>query len=91
MDNEVAVQVMRDALFVVLEVAGPILLAALVVGSVIAVLQAATQVQEMTLTFVPKLLAVGGTVWMLSNYILVKLSTFGQQVFELVGTVGAPG
>ncbi len=50
----------QSAFWVVLAIAGPMLLAALVVGVGIGLLQALTQVQEMTLTFVPKLLVIGG-------------------------------
>ena len=88
MGPDVATQIMRDSLTVMLEVAGPVLLVALVVGGVVAVLQAATQVHEMTLTFVPKLLAVGGVVWLLGSYMLSKLSTFGEHVFRMVETMG---
>ena len=50
----------QSAFWVVLAIAGPMLLAALVVGVGIGLLQALTQVQDMTLTFVPKLLVIGG-------------------------------
>lgn len=54
-----AVEITRAALLVVLTIAGPLLATALIVGVVIALLQALTQVQEQTLTFVPKLIAMG--------------------------------
>jgi len=50
--------VAQDAIFTLLRVAGPIMMSALGVGLVIAVFQALTQIQEMTLTFVPKILAI---------------------------------
>jgi flagellar biosynthesis protein FliQ len=50
--------VAQDAIFTLLAVAGPIMIAALVVGLIIAVFQALTQIQEMTLTFVPKIIAI---------------------------------
>ena len=49
--------VMRDGIFVMLKIAAPTLIAGLIVGLIIALFQALTQIQEMTLTFVPKLLA----------------------------------
>ncbi|WP_205479354.1 flagellar biosynthetic protein FliQ [Sphingomonas arenae] len=49
----------RAALLLILTVAGPLLIASLITGVVIGLLQALTQVQEMTLTFVPKLLVMG--------------------------------
>lgn len=54
-----AIEITRAALLVVLTIAGPLLATALIIGVAIALLQALTQVQEQTLTFVPKLLAMG--------------------------------
>ena len=48
----------RDAIMVLLRVSGPVMLVGLAVGMIIALFQALTQLQEMTLTFVPKILAV---------------------------------
>ena len=65
----------RDALLMALTLAGPLLGIALVVGLVVSVLQAVTSIQEQTLSFVPKLFAVGGLFllllsWMLQNMVL---------------------
>jgi flagellar biosynthetic protein FliQ len=54
-----AIEIARAALMLVLTIAGPMLIAALIVGVAIGLLQALTQVQEMTLTFVPKLVVLG--------------------------------
>ena len=48
----------REAILVMLQVAGPVMLVALTVGLIISLVQALTQIQEMTLTFVPKILAI---------------------------------
>lgn len=50
--------VARDAIFVLLQVSAPIMLVGLAVGLIIALFQALTQIQEMTLTFVPKIIAI---------------------------------
>lgn len=52
------VDVAREAIWVLLQVASPVMLVALAVGLVVALIQALTQVQEMTLAFVPKILAI---------------------------------
>jgi flagellar biosynthesis protein FliQ len=57
MTAPVALDIARDALWVLLVVAGPLMLIALVIGFGISLLQALTQIQEQTLTFVPKLVA----------------------------------
>lgn len=88
MEPDLAVQILREALTVMFEVAGPILLVALVSGTVIAILQAATQVNEMTLSFVPKLAAVGALLWTMSSFLLGKLTAFGERMFELVAVLG---
>ncbi|WJV60930.1 flagellar biosynthesis protein FliQ [Pectobacteriaceae bacterium CE70] len=63
-----------EAMKVALALAGPLLLAALVTGLVVSILQAATQINEMTLSFIPKILAVFITIivagpWMLSMFL----------------------
>lgn len=71
MTQDLVLQALREALLTAAMVAAPLLLAVLIVGLLISILQVATQIQEMTLTFVPKLivsvimlLVFGG--WMLS-------------------------
>jgi flagellar biosynthesis protein FliQ len=59
MDSNATMLVARDSILLVLLLAGPMLAVALVVGAGIGLLQALTQVQEATLTFVPKLIAMG--------------------------------
>ena len=58
MNGPEVMDVAQDAIYTLLAVAGPIMIAALIVGLIIAVFQALTQIQEMTLTFVPKILAI---------------------------------
>ena len=65
------IQLSEAALLLVLTVVGPLLLTSLIVGTVIGLLQALTQIQETTLTFVPKLLAMG-------LVFLLMLPTMGQ-------------
>ena len=65
------IQLAEAALLLVLTVVGPLLLTSLIVGTVIGLLQALTQIQETTLTFVPKLLAMG-------LVFLLMLPTMGQ-------------
>ena len=57
MGPETVLTIGRDALWLAVLLAGPLLLAALAVGLLIGIFQAATQIQEMTLSFIPKLLA----------------------------------
>lgn len=80
MTPEFVVSLAKEAIQLTLILSAPLLLVGLIVGLIIAVLQATTQVQEMTLTFVPKIVAVllallAATPWMLS-----KISGFTSQL-----------
>jgi flagellar biosynthetic protein FliQ len=57
METAEVLEVMRDAIYVLIIISAPIMVVALVIGLVIAIIQALTQIQEATLTFVPKVLA----------------------------------
>lgn len=70
----------QSALMLVLTVAGPLLLTSLIVGTVIGLLQALTQIQETTLTFVPKLLAMG-------LVLLLMLPTMGQALADFMAKI----
>jgi flagellar biosynthesis protein FliQ len=74
MDQDVVIQLVVQALTTALEVALPVLLVGLVVGLLVSVFQAVTQIQEMTLSFIPKILALAATLvfagpWMLSHMV----------------------
>jgi flagellar biosynthetic protein FliQ len=74
-----AAQVMdvtREALMVTLKIGAPIMIIALVVGLVISLLQALTQVQEMTLPFVPKIVVIFISLMLLMPFMLSQLSAF---------------
>ena len=59
MDAHDAIEIARAGLVLMLTICGPLLMTSLIVGTAIGLLQALTQIQEQTLTFVPKLLAMG--------------------------------
>lgn len=64
------------------KLAAPILLISLVIGFAISLLQAVTQVQEMTLTFVPKVIAVAVVLLVAGNWMLSESVSFTQQLFD---------
>jgi flagellar biosynthetic protein FliQ len=74
--------VLQRALFVTLMVGGPIVLVSMAVGLVISVLQAATQINEATLTFVPKLLVVALILMMFGSSMAGQLTDFTRFVFD---------
>lgn len=85
------IDVARDALFVLLKVAAPIMLVGLAVGLAIALIQALTQIQEMTLTFVPKILAIFVAVIVLLPYMMTQLIDFGRGLADRIISIGVPG
>ena len=80
--------VMQRALYTTLLVGGPIVLVSMAVGLVISILQAATQINEATLTFVPKLLVVALVLLMLGPAMIGQLSDFTRYIFQLVAEAG---
>lgn len=87
--NEVAVvDVGRDALWEVLKIAGPIMFLGLVSGLIIALFQALTTIQEMTLTFVPKIVVIFLAVMAFLPYMITSLTGFSQELFDRIAHLG---
>lgn len=87
MDFDGSIEHLRIAYWNILVVAGPVLLVALVVGLVIGVLQAATSINESTLSFVPKLAIVLMTLALASGFMLMRLTDYFTFVFETIATI----
>jgi flagellar biosynthetic protein FliQ len=76
------------AITTVLYITGPMLTVGLLIGVLISVVQAATQVQEVTLVFIPKMLAVGFVMWMLGPWMFENLQIlFGQVTLHLANVI----
>ena len=89
MTPEVVLDVGRDALWIIALLSAPLLLSALAVGLIVGMIQAATQIQEQTLTFIPKLITLALTLiisgsWML-NVITDFSTTLIQSIPDLIG------
>ena len=78
----------RETLWVMLKLAGPMMFVALVVGIAISLLQALTQIQEMTLTFIPKIVLMVATAVMLLPFMMQTLGTFTQGIAQRIIEVG---
>jgi flagellar biosynthesis protein FliQ len=76
----------NQAIMVALEIGAPVMLLALGVGLVISILQALTQIQEMTLTFVPKILVIFVSLLVLMPFMLGTLVEFTQSLFARIVT-----
>ena len=86
MTPEYIVKLGQDTLLLVLHVAGPILIVALVVGLAVSIFQAVTQIHEMTLTFIPKILAVAAVLAFLLPWTLQRLIDFTVNLFSSIPT-----
>jgi len=68
--------IFREGLLLIVKIAGPILLASVVVGLIVAIFQAATQIHEQTLTFVPKLIVIGLILLFAGSWMMTMLVEF---------------
>ncbi len=84
MTEQFAIQFLHDAIYTTLLIASPILLVALVVGFLIGVFQAVTSINEMTLTFIPKIIAVVIVMMVMLNWMMSVLQTFTLKVFNMI-------
>lgn len=76
MTVEKVTDIASSALFMVIKVAAPVLMVSLIVGLIISIFQTVTSIQEQTLTFVPKILAVFLALTVIGNWMLTELSGF---------------
>ena len=88
MTQELVVTLFTKMLTLVGTIAGPLLLAGMAIGLIIAILQAVTSIHEMTLVFIPKLIAVGLVLMFLFPWIIMKLMDFTHQIYQNVKMLG---
>ena len=88
MDASTVIDIGRQALIVTLLVSGPMLLAGLLIGLLVGVFQAVTQIHEMTLTFIPKILVMVLVFLALLPWMLIKIVEYSTSVFNLISQVG---
>jgi flagellar biosynthetic protein FliQ len=81
MDTNAVLDIGLQALIVAGKLAAPILITALVVGFAISLLQSITQIQEVTLSFVPKAIAVALALWISGHWMITEIVTFTEQLF----------
>ena len=90
MNQDVVISLAMQAMSLALKVALPLLLAGLVVGLIVSIFQAVTQIQEMTLAFIPKIVAIGVVLGVMGPWMLGQIVTYTEQLYSgipsLVGT-----
>lgn len=91
MNEAEAIQICREAIIVMLKLSGPLLLTGLVVGVLISLVQTITQIQEMTLTFIPKMVMVFAvTIWLLP-FMMQTLGGFTHSLTDRIVQMGMNG
>jgi flagellar biosynthetic protein FliQ len=76
--------ILRQGIFQVLIMAGPLLIPALIVGLIVAILQASTSIQEQTLTFVPKIVVILTMLALLGGWMLSSLGQYTTELFRRI-------
>lgn len=87
MDSATVISILRQGLFLVLTVSAGPMLAALCTGLIVSILQATTQIQEQTLSYVPKLIAVALSLAVLGPWMLKQVIEFVQMIFASIPLV----
>ncbi|MCM1178733.1 MAG: flagellar biosynthesis protein FliQ [Clostridium sp.] len=82
MSTGVVIDIAREALWLIIKCAAPLLLVSLIVGLVISIFQTVTSIQEQTLTFVPKILSIFITLILCGGWIMDNIVSFMQHLFE---------
>ena len=87
MDTATVIDLGRQALWTIALVSAPLLLVALAVGLLIGIIQAATSINEMTLSFIPKLIALALALLIFGSWQLVTLIDFTRSIFQRIPTL----
>jgi flagellar biosynthesis protein FliQ len=82
MDEAYLITLSQNAITLMLVVAGPILLVSLIIGTIISLIQAATQVNEVTMTFIPKIVGIGLILLLLGSWMMQQLLVFTTGIFN---------
>jgi flagellar biosynthetic protein FliQ len=90
MNQDTVTQLAIHAMTVTLEVSAPFLISGLVVGLLVSIFQAATSIQEVTLSFIPKILVTGGVIIVAGPWMLSQLVGYTQQLFESIPSLVGP-
>jgi len=88
MNQTDVLDIAQGALWVVLMTAGPIMLAGLLIGLIIALFQALTTIQEMTLTFVPKIIIIFVAIVVFLPFMMTTVIEYSQTLFDRIASVG---
>jgi flagellar biosynthetic protein FliQ len=84
METQFVLQLSREALLLILVLSGPPILASLAIGLLISLFQATTQIQEQTLTFVPKIVIVFAVIGLLGPWLISQIVLFTTKIYQAI-------
>ena len=87
MSAEQVMEIMKEAMLVAFEIAGPLLIISIAVGLLVAIFQAATQIHEQTLTFVPKLIVIALVLLALGSWMSKVMNEFEVELFAIMAAL----
>ena len=87
MNAEQVMEIMKEAMLVAFELAGPLLIVSIAVGLLVAIFQADTQIHEQTLTFVPKLLVIALVLLALGSWMSKVMNEFVVELFAIMASL----
>ncbi len=87
MTPDLVVSIARDAIYTTLLISAPMLISGLLIGLIISILQAITQVHEMTLTFIPKIIVVAVSLLLFLPWIISTMIDFTHRMFGMISTL----
>lgn len=79
-------QIFRDAITLIIEISAPILLTGLIIGLTVSIFQAMTQINEQTMTFIPKIVGILLALLIFGNWMLTRLVEYTEQLFGSIVT-----
>lgn len=85
MTDVMVIKILRDALMITMIVSAPMLGAGMIIGLIIAIFQTTTSIQEQTLTFVPKIVAIFVTIIIFGSWMISTLVNYTVNLFSLIG------
>ncbi|KOA21001.1 flagellar biosynthetic protein FliQ [Clostridium homopropionicum DSM 5847] len=87
MSEDMIIGILKDAISTGIKVSAPILIVSIVIGLVISIFQATTQIQEQTLTFVPKLIAIALVGLITAKFMNQTIVSFTERIFEIIASI----
>ncbi len=88
MNETMIVEIAREGVFTLIKMVSPMLLVAMIIGLIVGIFQTLTQIQEMTLTFVPKIIAIFASLILLLPFMISQIKIFSENMYDRIIGLG---